>query len=66
MILIFDTYCGLCNQIADINQAINYCIVNNYKFSFRKSCLRNNNLTSFFFIDFNKLLDYKYINYNLI
>ncbi len=57
MILVFDTYCGLCNQIADINQAINYCLVNNYKFTFRFASFRKDDFKTFYFVDFNKLFN---------
>ena len=43
MILIFDTVMGLCNQILDIQCAINFCNVNNYYFTFRNCSFRNKN-----------------------
>ena len=47
MILIFDTFSGLCNQFMDINCAINFCLINNVKFSFRYCSFRENDLISF-------------------
>jgi hypothetical protein len=68
MILIFDTVMGLCNQILDIQCAINFCNVNNYYFTFRNCSFRNkNDLKLFFKKPFEKLFDdklfYKYDNY---
>ena len=40
MFLIFDTYAGLCNQMYDINAAINFCMINNIEFTFRYAALR--------------------------
>ena len=36
-IIIFDTFCGLCNQFYDIQKGINFCLKNNIKFTFRYS-----------------------------
>lgn len=74
MILIFDTVMGLCNQILDIQCAINFCNVNNYYFTFRNCSFRNkNDVTLFFKQPFEKLFDDKlfkiydnYININQI
>lgn len=57
MILIFDTFGGLCNQLYDINSAINFCIINNIKFSFRYCSFRNKNLTSWYNEKFENLFD---------
>ena len=48
MIIIFDTFGGLCNQFYDINCGINFCIINNIKFSFRYCSFRNENLISWY------------------
>lgn len=58
MILIFDVYSGLCNQMMDINCAINFCIINKIKFSFRYCTFRdNNNLHLFYDVPFEKLFN---------
>jgi hypothetical protein len=56
MIIIFDTFGGLCNQIYDINSGINFCIINNIKFTFRCCSFRDKNL-GFFNKSFNELFD---------
>jgi len=57
-ILIFDTYGGLCNQMYDIQAAINYCLAYNIQFSFRYASLRNpHNLYQWFDIPFEELFD---------
>lgn len=74
MILIFDTSMGLCNQIFDIQSAINFCNMNDYYFSFRNCSLRNkNNIKLFYNEPFSKLFDDKlfkqyknYITYDTI
>jgi hypothetical protein len=70
VILIFDTYGGLCNQMYDIVNGINFCLKNNIFFTFRYCSFRNNNLISWREEPFEKLFDlnllkkYKlYINY---
>ena len=56
--LIFDTYGGLCNQMYDIQAAINYCLAYNIPFSFRYASLRNpNNLYKWYDIPFEELFD---------
>jgi len=55
MILIFDTFGGLCNQFYDINCGINFCLINNIKFSFRYCSFRNDNLVSWTNEPFEKL-----------
>ena len=76
MILIFDTYSGLCNQMMDINTSINFCIIHNIKFCFRYCSFRNSDeLHLFYDIPFEKLFNIDniidvfklkdlYINYN--
>ena len=54
MIVIFDTFGGLCNQMYDIQCGINFCIYNNIKFSFRYCSFRNTNLTSWYNEKFTK------------
>lgn len=66
MFLIFDTYAGLCNQMYDIQAAINFCIINNIQFSFRFASLRKkNDLTQWYNIDFNQLFDDNFIDTEL-
>ena len=56
--LIFDTYGGLCNQMYDIQAAINYCLAYNIHFSFRHASLRNpHNLYKWYDIPFEELFD---------
>ena len=52
MILIFDTYSGLCNQMYDIFSAINFCHIHNIYFTFRYANFRNNNLVTWTNVDF--------------
>lgn len=66
MILIFDTYGGLCNQMYDIMNAINFCLKYNIQFTFRYCSFRNDNLNSWTEQPFEKLFDsnfYKYKQY---
>ena len=58
MILVFDTYSGLCNQFFDILNGINFCIINNIKFTFRYCSYREpDNLILWYNVDFNRLFD---------
>jgi competence transcription factor ComK len=57
MILIFDTYSGLCNQFYDIQCAINFCIINNIIFTFRYASFRNEDLVTWYNVPFSKLFD---------
>ena len=74
MILIFDTSMGLCNQIFDIQCAVNFCNKNNYYFTFRNCSFRNkNDVRLFYNQSFDKLFDDKlfkqysnYITYDTI
>lgn len=62
MILIFDTYGGLCNQMYDIQSGINYCLIYNIKFSFRNASLREkHDLTKWYNIPFNSLFNDTFI-----
>jgi len=61
IIIIFDTYGGLCNQFHDINCGINFCIINNIKFSFRYCSFRNQNLTSWYNEKIEKLFDVTFL-----
>ena len=62
MILIFDTFGGLCNQFYDINCGINFCLVNSIKFSFRFCSFRNDNLVSWRNETFDKLFCTTFLN----
>ena len=56
--LIFDTHGGLCNQMYDIQAAINYCLAYNIPFSFRYASLRNpHNLHQWYDVPFEELFD---------
>jgi len=57
MIIIFYTWGGLCNQFYDINCGVNFCLINNFKFSFRNCSFRNKNLVSWTDEPFDKLFD---------
>jgi hypothetical protein len=62
MILIFDTYTGLCNQFYDIKNSINFCLKYNINFTFRYCSFRNDNLCSWFDQPFDKLFDTTFLN----
>jgi len=62
MIIIFDTYGGLCNQFYDIINGINFCLVNNIHFTFRYCTFRNNNLINWVQCPFEKLFDLNFLN----
>lgn len=57
MIIVFDTWGGLCNQFYDINCGINFCVLNNFKFTFRYCSFRNKNLVSWTDEPFEHLFD---------
>ena len=57
MILIFDTWNGLCNQILDIQSSIYFSKCNQLQFTFRYCSFRNDDLKSFYSVNFNKLFD---------
>jgi len=61
MILIFDTFGGLCNQFYDINCAVNFCIINNINFSFRYCSFRNPDLLSWYNEKFENLFDISFL-----
>lgn len=58
-IFIFDTRGGLCNQFYDINCGINFCLIHNFKFTFRYCLFRNDNLISWYERNFEDLFDLK-------
>jgi hypothetical protein len=73
MILIFDTYGGLCNQFYDIQCAVNFCLINKIGFTFRYASFRNKDLTSWYNVPFDQLFDVSflekypyYVNYNVL
>lgn len=62
MLLIFDTYGGLCNQMYDIHYSINFCIIHNIHFSFRFSSFRNtSDLTRWYNVKFSQLFNDAFI-----
>lgn len=62
IILIFDTWGGLCNQFYDIQAGINFCISYNIKFTFRYASFRNTDLTSWYSIKFNEFFNSSFLN----
>ena len=62
MILIFDSYGGLCNQFYDIQCAINFCLINQISFTFRYASFRNVNLTSWYNVPFSFLFDTSFLS----
>ena len=66
-IIIIDTFGGLCNQFYDINCTINFCLINNFNFSFRYCSYRNNDLKTWYNKNYEDLFDCsifkKYKNY---
>ncbi len=73
MILIFDTYSGLCNQILDIQASIHFALIHNYSFTFRNCSYRNEDIQTFHNKPFDNLFNTKsfkyfkeYIDYNTI
>ena len=67
MIIIFDTFGGLCNQFYDIICGINFCIIHNISFTFRYCSFRNPNLNSWHDTPFDKLFDTSFLNkYNTL
>lgn len=61
MTIIFETYGGLCNQFHDINAGINFCIKHNFNFSFRYANFRNDNLVSWYKVNFENLFDTSFL-----
>ena len=57
MILIIDTYGGLCNQMMDIKSVISFCSKYNIEFTFRNASLRKTNLITWVDINFSELFD---------
>jgi len=57
MIIIFDTFSGLCNQFYDIQCGINFCIINNIQFSFRYCSFREDNLVNWYNQKFENLFN---------
>lgn len=62
MILIFDTYGGLCNQFYDIINSINFCLDYKINFTFRFCSFRNDNLITWYQEPFEKLFDTIFLN----
>jgi hypothetical protein len=60
-IIIFDTFCGLCNQFYDIQKGINFCLKNNIKFTFRYASFRNDDLVSWYNVDFDRLFNISFL-----
>ena len=60
-IIIFDTFCGLCNQFYDIHKGINFCLKNNIKFTFRYASFRKDDLVSWYNVDFDRLFNRSFL-----
>ena len=60
-IIIFDTFCGLCNQFVDIHKGINFCLKNNIKFTFRYASFRKDDLVLWYNVDFDRLFDKSFL-----
>jgi hypothetical protein len=61
MIVVIDTFSGLCNQFYDIHSAVNFCMINNIKFTFRFCSFREDNLTTWHNEKFEKLFDMSFL-----
>lgn len=57
MIIVFDTFSGLCNQFYDINCGINFCLIHNIQFSFRYCSFREDDLISWYNQKFDTLFN---------
>ena len=67
MIVVFDTFGGLCNQFYDIHCGVNFCIINNIRFSFRYCSYRNKELVSWYNKKFDNLFDMSFLKkYNTL
>jgi len=62
VVLIFDTFSGLCNQMYDITNGINFCLKHNIFFTFRYCSFRNDDLTSWTKKPFEELFDVQFLN----
>ncbi len=62
--IIFDTYCGLNNQIYDILSGIHLATLLGIKFTFRYCCFRNDDLMTWFDVPFTELFDDNIFKYN--
>jgi hypothetical protein len=62
VVLIFDTFSGLCNQFYDIINGINFCLIHNIKFTFRYCSFRSNNLITWEQKPFEKIFDLNFLN----
>jgi hypothetical protein len=66
VVLIFDTHAGLCNQMYDIHNGINFCLHHNFFFTFRYCHFRTDNLINWYNKPFEELFDLQFLNkYNL-
>lgn len=73
MVVVLDTYAGLCNQMGDIDDGINFCLYYNLTFTVRNAAFRNPDLSSWYPVSFTKLFDDSflvdipgYVNYSSI
>ena len=62
MIVIFDVWAGLCNQMMDINNGIAFCLNHNYKFTFRNAAFRDEtNISCHYSVPFETLFDTSFL-----
>jgi ubiquinone/menaquinone biosynthesis C-methylase UbiE/GT2 family glycosyltransferase len=57
VVLILDSYSGLCNQMMDIESLVGFAVENQYRFCFRHSSSRNPDLVSWTPSEFGSLFD---------
>ena len=65
MILVIDTFGGLCNQMMDIKSTISFATIYNYKFTFRFANFRNSDLVSWYNVEFNELFNDTFLFENI-
>jgi len=65
MILVIDTFGGLCNQMMDIKSIVSFVDKYNFNFSFRFANFRNFDLLSWYNVNFNELFDDNFLIDNI-
>jgi hypothetical protein len=65
MILVIDTFGGLCNQMMDIKSIVSFADKYNFNFSFRFANFRNYDLLSWYNVNFNELFDDSFLIDNI-
>ena len=64
MILVIDTFGGLCNQMMDIKSIVSFADKYNFNFSFRFANFRHIDLLTWYNINFNELFDENFLSNN--